>query len=66
MRHSDKGRIGILVFERVQHSHPALKALLDLARAGDREMDTPVLFLSHGIRVVVLFLRLTKDRRWEA
>ena len=46
MRHSDKGRIGILVFERVQHSDPALKGVLDLARAGDREMDTPVLFRS--------------------
>jgi len=28
-------------------------------------MDTPVLFRSHGIRVVVLFLRLAKDRKWK-
>jgi hypothetical protein len=29
-------------------------------------MDTPVLFRSKRIRVVVLCVRLTEDRRWEA
>jgi len=40
--------------------------VLGLIRAGDREMDTPVLFRSKRIRVVVLCVRLTEDRRWEA
>jgi hypothetical protein len=66
MRHIGESGFGIFVFKGVQHGHTALKAVLGLIRAGDREMDTPVLFRSHGIRVVVLFLRLTKDRRWEA
>src|SRR5882762_10398342 len=66
MRHIGESGFGIFVFKGVQHGHTALKAVLGLIRAGDREMDTPVLFRSHGSRVVVLFLRLTKYRRWEA
>ena len=66
MRHSNKGRLGIFVFERVQQGHTALKALLVLIRAGDWEMDTPVSLRSQGIRVVVWYVRLTRDRGWEA
>src|SRR6266403_980451 len=64
--HIGESGFGIFVFKGVQHGHTALKAVLGLIRAGDREMDTPVLFRSKRIRVVVLCVRLTEDRRWEA
>src|SRR5882762_9457262 len=64
--HIGESGFGIFVFKGVQHGQTALKAVLGLIRAGDREMDTPVLFRSKRIRVVVLCVRLTEDRRWEA
>src|SRR5256885_17132868 len=59
MRHSNKGRIGILVFKRVQHGYSSLKRLLNLTRAGDRKKDRAVLFRSKGVRVLVVSVGLT-------